>query len=83
MPHKVSFLASLSISMVRLYQKVFINKIPTCRYLPTCSEYSIQAFEEWGFARGLALTISRILRCHPFATQRVDEVPKQKSQFKV
>ena len=38
----------------------------SCRYLPTCSEYSIDALKEYGFAKGIFLSIKRILTCHPF-----------------
>ena len=37
----------------------------SCRYLPTCSEYSIDALKEYGFFKGLYLSIKRILSCHP------------------
>ena len=37
----------------------------SCRYLPTCSEYSIDALEEYGFFKGLYMSIKRILSCHP------------------
>ncbi len=37
----------------------------SCRYLPTCSEYSIDALKEFGFFKGLFLSIKRILSCHP------------------
>jgi putative membrane protein insertion efficiency factor len=37
----------------------------SCRYLPTCSEYSIEAFKAFGFFRGLFMSIKRILSCHP------------------
>ena len=37
----------------------------TCRYLPTCSEYSIDALKEFGFFKGLFMSIKRILTCHP------------------
>ena len=37
----------------------------TCRYLPTCSEYSIDALKEFGFVKGLFMSIRRILSCHP------------------
>ncbi|MDC0353620.1 membrane protein insertion efficiency factor YidD [Candidatus Pelagibacter sp.] len=37
----------------------------SCRYLPTCSEYSIDALKEFGLAKGLFLSIKRILSCHP------------------
>ena len=37
----------------------------SCRYLPTCSEYSIDALKEHGFFKGLFISIKRILSCHP------------------
>ena len=37
----------------------------SCRYLPTCSEYSINALKEYGFFKGLFISIKRILSCHP------------------
>ena len=37
----------------------------SCRYLPTCSEYSIDALKEFGFFKGLYMSIKRILSCHP------------------
>ena len=37
----------------------------SCRYLPTCSEYSIDALKEYGFFKGLLKSIKRILSCHP------------------
>ena len=37
----------------------------SCRYLPTCSEYSIDALKEYGFFKGLFMSIKRILSCHP------------------
>ena len=37
----------------------------SCRYLPTCSEYSIEALRSYGFFKGLLLAFKRILSCHP------------------
>ena len=37
----------------------------SCRYLPTCSEYSIEALKNFGFFRGLFMSSKRILTCHP------------------
>ena len=37
----------------------------SCRYLPTCSEYSIEALKTFGFFKGLFVSIKRILSCHP------------------
>ncbi|MDX5706423.1 membrane protein insertion efficiency factor YidD, partial [Clostridioides difficile] len=41
-------------------------KGPTCRFYPTCSQYSIEAFKKYGFVKGMYLTIRRLLKCHPF-----------------
>jgi uncharacterized protein len=54
------------ILIIRGYKK-FISPMlmPSCRFYPTCSEYSIQAFEKYGVIKGGAKTIWRILRCNP------------------
>ena len=47
--------------------KFFISPLfgHSCRYLPTCSEYSIEALKEFGLAKGTFLSLKRILSCHP------------------
>lgn len=50
--------------------------LPACRYVPTCSEYAMEAVERYGVARGSAIAIRRVLRCHPFAKGGVDPVVK-------
>ena len=69
----------IAIALVKFYRK-FISplKRPCCRFTPTCSQYAIEAFSEWGFFRGLALTVWRILRCNPFCRGGSDTVPKRK-----
>ena len=54
------------IKFIRTY-KYFISPLlgNSCRYLPTCSEYSIDALKEHGFFKGLFVSIKRILSCHP------------------
>ena len=47
-----------------------------CRHYPSCSEYSKQAIERFGFTKGLGLSIRRVLSCHPWAESKVDPVPK-------
>ena len=69
----------IGIYLVKFYQK-FISplKPPCCRFRPTCSSYAIEAFQEWGFFIGFALTVWRILRCNPFSKGGYDPVPKRK-----
>lgn len=55
------------ILLIKFYRK-FVSplKPPTCRFVPTCSEYALLAIEKYGVARGVFLALRRILRCHPF-----------------
>jgi hypothetical protein len=49
---------------------------PSCRYVPTCSEYAMEAVERYGVLRGLGMAAGRLLRCHPFAHGGLDPVVK-------
>ena len=62
------YLSKLCIYLVRFISKVYISPLkgPTCRFYPTCSQYSIEAFKKYGLFKGMYLTIKRILKCHPF-----------------
>ncbi len=63
------------ILLIKLYRS-FISplKPPTCRFVPTCSEYALLAIEKYGVVRGLYLSLRRILRCHPFNPGGYDPV---------
>ena len=62
--------------LIRFYRG-FLSplKPPSCRYIPTCSEYAMIAVEKYGAAKGSFLAIKRILRCHPFHNGGYDAVP--------
>ncbi|MFZ0730760.1 MAG: membrane protein insertion efficiency factor YidD [Candidatus Sulfotelmatobacter sp.] len=47
---------------------------PACRYVPTCSEYAMEAVERFGVVRGGLLALWRLLRCHPFVKGGYDPV---------
>lgn len=47
---------------------------PACRYVPTCSEYAMEAVERYGAVRGTLMAVARLLRCHPFAKGGYDPV---------
>lgn len=49
---------------------------PACRYVPTCSEYAMEAVERYGALRGGWMAFARVLRCHPFAGSGFDPVGK-------
>lgn len=57
----------LLVYLIRLYQ-IFISPLKgqTCRFYPSCSEYSIQALQKYGLIKGSWKSIIRILKCHPF-----------------
>ena len=59
------------------FYKRYISPLlpPSCRYLPTCSEYAMQAIEKYGPWKGGWLALKRILRCHPFHKGGYDPVP--------
>lgn len=71
-----AFLAKCLMGLVRLYQLTlspFIGR--QCRFLPTCSAYSIDALTKYGAARGSYLTLHRLARCHPWCAGGHDPVP--------
>ena len=53
-------------------------KRPCCKYIPTCSNYAIQAIERFGPLKGTALAAFRVLRCNPFSRGGYDPVPEKK-----
>ena len=75
----------ICIGIIRLYQ-IFISpyKIPTCRFLPTCSEYFIEALKTQGLTKGIKLGVKRVFKCHPFkklgGSHGLDFVPVTKDK---
>ena len=64
------------IRLVKVYQ-AYISPLspPSCRFTPTCSNYTLEALEKYGVIKGSCLSIKRILKCHPFGSSGYDPVP--------
>jgi hypothetical protein len=66
---------TLFISIIRLYRR-YLSPLfpPACRFVPTCSEYAIEAFEKKNTATAIWMTVVRIGKCHPFHPGGYDPV---------
>jgi putative membrane protein insertion efficiency factor len=65
-------------SAIRTYQLARSGRPTGCRYLPTCSEYAVEAIAAFGAVRGSALAARRLARCTPWGGHGVDPVPEGK-----
>jgi len=65
----------LLLGLIQFY-RIFLSplKPPSCRFVPTCSQYAFLAIEKFGAVRGTYLAVRRILRCHPFHPGGYDPV---------
>ena len=70
------------IHLIKIYQKIPGNFHNACKFHPTCSNYAIGVFNEFGFIRGLYLTIKRILKCSPWNNGGYDPIPTKKNKYK-
>ena len=67
----------LLLKLLRAYKWALSPLLPpACRYVPTCSEYALEAVERYGVLRGGAKALWRLLRCHPLARGGYDPVTK-------
>ena len=74
----MNILTYILIKLIKCY-KFLISPLlgQSCRYLPTCSDYSIEALKTYGFFKGLFLSIKRVLSCHPWGQGGFDPVKKE------
>lgn len=74
----------LIIKIVKKYQSIPFKSHDSCRYIPTCSNYMIEALEKHGLIKGLYLGIRRLLTCNPFSKKeyKYDPVPTKTNKTK-
>lgn len=67
--------------LIKGYQR-YISPLtpPSCRYMPTCSQYSIEALQKHGLRKGGWLAIKRISSCHPWGGSGYDPVPEKEDE---
>jgi hypothetical protein len=65
------------LALIRFYQMVVSPiKGPSCRFVPSCSQYALEAIREFGPVRGVGLALRRVLKCHPLHPGGYDPVLK-------
>lgn len=65
-----------ALKLIRGYQLTLSRvRPPSCRFLPTCSQYAYEAINRYGVMKGSLLTAWRLVRCHPFSRGGYDPVP--------
>ena len=70
---------TLLLGLIRFYRKhISPGRPPCCRFIPTCSQYALEAIEKYGAVKGGLLALKRLSKCHPLHRQKsieYDPVP--------
>jgi putative membrane protein insertion efficiency factor len=74
------------ISVLKVYKRhispIFENLFgKACRFTPSCSQYTIEALEKFGFTKGISLGFKRFLKCHPWGGSGWDPIPMLNKQI--
>ena len=77
-PQPRGVLARAAISMIQTYRHMVSPlRPPTCRFMPTCSQYAVDAVPEYGFLRGGWLAMVRLAKCGPWHNGGWDPIPER------
>lgn len=72
---------AICVALIRFYQLTLSPILgASCRHTPSCSQYTLEAIQEWGVFKGIWMGTKRISRCHPWGTHGYDPVPKKNAQ---
>lgn len=71
------FFNCILIGMIKFYKKFIspMKRMPSCKYIPSCSQYALEALQKYGPLKGSYLAVRRILRCNHFHEGGYDPVP--------
>lgn len=69
----------LVIKVILLYQKIPGDFHNHCKYVPSCSNYALLAYQRFNFVKATYLVVKRILKCNPFSKGGIDLVPERKN----
>ena len=74
----MNIISNILIGLIKFYKMVISPYLtPSCRYLPTCSEYTIECLRTYGLIKGISKSTKRIFSCHPYGGEGYDPVPKK------
>lgn len=74
--NRAGIMKSLALRLIRFYQlRISPSRPPSCRYYPSCSQYTYEAVERFGFFKGVWLGMKRLSRCQPLRPGGYDPVP--------
>jgi hypothetical protein len=72
----VNKMKNIALGLIKIYQSTISKVLPSsCRFTPTCSEYTYEAISRYGIFKGIWMGVKRISRCHPWHEGGFDPVP--------
>ena len=81
MAQNLSPIRQSAILMIKTYQAVLSPLLgQRCRFYPSCSQYTLEAIEEWGLIKGVYLGAKRLSKCHPLHEGGIDPVPRKSEE---